>query len=257
MKKILLSIALFGVTSLSFAQVTAFNQDFEGFATGTQASWPQENWSRVQSAAGPWIYASGTTNKYIQYYSMFTTNTPGYLISPEITANGQQTLTFVAQKTTGSAANGTLEVGFVNSSTDVSVFTQIGETINLNDTSTPYSLSVPASSQKYIAFKLTGSAEHTALQLDDIVLTDSGLGVISSNNQKNISHALTADGNTLKFVSTSPVKTVQIYDASGKLVKSSTVVANETNVANLKSGVYFIVAETLNGKTLKSNFVKR
>jgi hypothetical protein len=120
---------------------------------------------RVVPDRGVYVDNSNAADKHIQYYSFFTTNTPGYAIAPQIVApDGTQTLTFKSSLTAGSSAGstGTIEVGFVDGVTtaDMASFTKIGNTITLTSTDTQYSVPIPASNKQYIAFKIVGSLNH-------------------------------------------------------------------------------------------------
>ena len=259
MKKILSFGVLLGFLGFSNAQLPGFNETFESFTTGNAATWPQNNWSKVASGSGPWVYADGTTDKYVQYYSFFTSNTAGYLISPQIVApDGTQTLTYTIAKTSGSGGNGTIEVGLVTNTTDMTTFTAISPLYTLEVVGdNTYTITVPASSQQYIAFKIIGFAQHTALQVDDVILTESTLNVVNTSAKNGVQFALTDDQSALQFITTKELSKVQVYATTGQKVAEGTVRNNQFNVSTLKSGMYLILIETKNGQTIKSKFLKK
>ena len=263
MKKILLiATVLLGLVQAN-AQVATLDENFDTFTTGTTATWPQNGWNKVQNGAGPWVYADGTgTDKHVQYYSFFSANTAGYLISPQIIApDGSKTLTFNASLTGGSAggAVGTIEVGLVNgvTSADMTSFVSIGSTITLTTTDTAYSFSVPTSTQQFIAFKIIGNIPHTAIQIDDVVY-GSSLAVSEINANADIKFSTNADQSALQFSSKKfNVNGIQIYSANGQKVANGKIVNNTFNISSLKTGIYFLIIETTEGVTIKSKFLKK
>lgn len=247
------------------AQLATIDENFDNFTIGTSAAWPQNNWSRVQSGSGPWVYADGTTDKHIQYYSFFTSNTAGYLISPQIIApDGSKTISFKAAITGGSAggATGTVEVGLVDgiNSSEMPSFTPIGNVITLTSADTTYSFTVPASTKQYIAFKITGSAQHTAIQLDDVVYASTAtLGVsdqVKSSNH-DIRFALNAENTALQFVTRKEVKNVIIYTANGQKAAEGKLNSQRFDISQLQTGVYYILIEAMDASVLKTKFIKK
>ncbi|GAB0156790.1 hypothetical protein CHRYSEOSP005_20570 [Chryseobacterium sp. Alg-005] len=262
--KLLLGTLLLSAT-VTQAQLATINENFDNFTIGTNAAWPQNNWSRVQSGSGPWVYADGTTDKHIQYYSFFTSNTAGYLITPQIVApDGSKTITFKAAITGGSAggATGTVEVGLVDgiNSTEMPSFTPIGNAITLTSTDTTYSFTVPASTKQYIAFKITGSAQHTAIQLDDVVYAStSTLGVsdLVKSSGPDIRFALNAENTALHFVTKKEVKNISIYASNGQKVAEGRLNNQRFDISQLHTGVYYILVEAQDGTILKTKFIKK
>ncbi|MCQ9638493.1 T9SS type A sorting domain-containing protein [Chryseobacterium sp. WG14] len=247
------------------AQLATINENFDTFVAGPAgpaAAWPQKNWNRVQNdTTGPWVYAAGTTNKTVQYYSFSSSNTAGYLISPQIVApDGTKTVSFTAAITSGSAsgATGTIEVGLVNSTSDMTSFTPIASVINLNPTNTQYSLPVPASSNQYIAFKIIGSAMHTAIQMDDVVYNNATLAVTeNTKSNEEIRFAVNTNNTALEFVAKKDPKNIQIYSASGQKAAEGKLDRQSFDISTLHTGVYYTIIETAEGKTIKSKFIKK
>lgn len=259
--KLLLGTLMFTAVTVN-AQLATINETFQSFTTGNTAPWPQQNWSNVQNiTSGPWVYASGTTNKLIQYYSFSAANTAGYLITPQIIApDGTKTITFKAALTTGSAsgATGTIEVGLVDNANEMGTFTPIGNIINLTADNVQYSLPVPASTKQYIAFKIIGSNMHTAIQMDDVVYdTASSLGVNDNAVLKdNVTFAVNSDNTSLEFRGKTPKK-IQIYSSAAQKVAEGKLNGQKFNINELQTGVYFIAVETAEGKTIQSKFIKK
>lgn len=260
--RLLLGTLLFTAATAN-AQLATINEDFQTFTAGNTASWPQNNWSNIQNTtSGPWVYASGTTNKFIQYYSFSAANTAGYLITPQIIApDGNKTLTFKAALTTGSAsgATGTIEVGLVDNTTDMSTFTTIGNSINLTAGIVQYSVLVPASSKQYIAFKITGSNMHTAIQIDDVVYnSSSSLGIKENTTSRDdIRFSLNTDNTALLFFTKKQLRNIQIHSASGQMVAEGKPNGDSFSINKLQTGLYYISIETADGRIIPSKFIKK
>lgn len=259
--KLLLGTLMFTAVTVN-AQLATINENFQSFTTGNTAPWPQQNWSNIQNTtSGPWVYASGTTNKLIQYYSFSAANTAGYLITPQIIApDGTKIITFKAALTTGSAsgATGTIEVGLVDNTNEMGTFTPIGNIINLTAGNVQYSLPVPASTKQYIAFKIIGSNMHTAIQIDDVAYDiASSLGVSDKTFSKDhVTFAVNSDNTSLEFRGKTP-KNIQIYSSAGQKVAEGKLNGQKFNINELQTGVYFIAVETGEGKTIPSKFIKK
>ncbi|UZT97909.1 hypothetical protein ODZ84_22515 [Chryseobacterium fluminis] len=156
----LILLTLFIVNIIIKAQLSSFSENFDTFTTTGGNSLPQNGWNKyIVSSGGSApllsVKETGSGNKYIQAYSLFSANTPFYLISPQITApSGNQTITVTTLRIGGTPGSGSLEIGLVASPSDLSGFTSLGNPIPI-DTSTPTvtTLNVPASSYQYIAFK--------------------------------------------------------------------------------------------------------
>ena len=263
MKKILsVGLMLLGLAQIN-AQVATINEDFENFTTGTDATaWPQNDWNRVQNTSGPWVYADNKdSNTFIYYYSFFTSNVSGYVVTPQIVApDGTSSISFTTYRDPGSfpGTNATLEVGLVDNPTDMTTFTSLGSAINLTDTETTYSYVVPASTQQYIAFKITGDGQHTAARLDNVVYDKTDLATSEIGASNDVKFATTTDNNALQFVSKKyTVDNVQIFSANGQKVAAGKVNNNQFSIATLNAGVYFILIETKDGAVVKSKFIKK
>lgn len=260
--KLLLGTLMFTAVTVN-AQLATINENFQSFTIGNTAPWPQQNWSNIQNiTSGPWVYASGTTNKLIQYYSFSAANTAGYLITPQIIApDGTKIVTFKAALTTGSAsgATGTIEVGLVDNTTEMGTFTPIASIINLTAGNVQYSLPVPASTKQYIAFKIIGSNMHTAIQIDDVVYdAASSLGVNDRTFSKDeVTFAVNSDNTSLEFRGKKEPKNIQIYSASGQKAAEAKLNGRSFDINNLQTGVYYVTIETADGKTIQSKFIKK
>ncbi|MBB4805074.1 hypothetical protein HNP38_000346 [Chryseobacterium defluvii] len=261
--KLLLGTLLFSAATAQ-AQLATINENFDSFTTGTATAWPQNNWSKVQSGAGPWVYADGTTDKHVQYYSFMSSNTAAYLISPQIVApDGTKTLTYKSSLTAGSAAGstGTVQVGLVNGVTagDMASFTPVGSINNLTSAETTYSITIPSSSQQYIAFRIIGSIQHTAIQIDDVTYAASSLAVSDNvkSSDRDIKFAVNTENTELLFVTKKEVKNIQVYAANGQKAAEGKLNNQRFDISQLQTGVYYMIVETLDGSVTKTKFIKR
>ncbi|MBB6369414.1 T9SS-dependent choice-of-anchor J family protein [Chryseobacterium shigense] len=261
--KLLLGTLMFTAFTAN-AQVATINENFDSFTTGTSAAWPQNGWSKVvPPGAGPFIYADGTTDKHAQFYTLMSPNTAGYLISPQIVApDGTKSLKFTYAMTTGSAGGGTLEVGLISAATTAgtATFTSISPVYSLNSaTEQTVTITVPASANQYIAFKFTGSVQHAALQVDDVIYNAASTLAVSDHvkTKENVQFAVNSDNTALQFVYKKEPKNIQIYSAGAQKVSEGKVKGQQFNIAALQAGVYYIIIETAEGSVIKSKFIKK
>ncbi|WP_353145176.1 T9SS type A sorting domain-containing protein [Chryseobacterium sp.] len=264
--KLLLGALIFTAITAK-AQVSSINENFDSFTNTGDGSLPQNGWTSQISVTDPnvaprlSVEAPGAADKYIQAYSLFSPNTPFYLISPQIVAPaGGQTLSITTLRIGGAPGSGSVEIGLVASPTDMSTFTSLGSPIPMtNSTPTVTTVNVPASTYQYIAFKFSATANHQALRLDNVVLSAAGsLGVNDiALSKESIKFAVTSDNTALQFISNKEPKNIQIYSASGQKAAEGKLKGHQFNISNLQSGVYYTVIETAEGKTISSKFIKK
>ncbi|MCI3936739.1 T9SS type A sorting domain-containing protein [Chryseobacterium aahli] len=245
------------------AQVATLNETFESFTTGIPAAWPQSGWSKIVSTTTPRVYADGTADKYAQMYAFFFPGVPAYLVTPQIvTPDGTKSIKFNYALTTGSAGAGTLQVGLVSDNTTAGApsFTAISPVYNVTSiTEQTVTVTVPASTAQYIAFKFVGGVEHAAVLVDDIIYdTTSVLGTSDAvKSADQISFAANTQNTALQFVGKVQPKTVEIYSAAGQQVAAGKVNNGQFDITSFQSGVYYILIETTEGKAIKSKFIKK
>lgn len=261
--KLLLGTLMFTAFTAN-AQVATINEQFESFNIGRFAAWPQNNWSNIQYlSTGPWVYADGSTNKFIYYYSFFSSNVAGYLISPQIVApNGTKTLSFNAFTNGGPSTTevATIQIGMVDGTTeaDMASFVPVGNLITLTSANTAYSVNIPTSSKQLIAFKMTGAASHVAISVDNVVYDGSSLAVndISKSNN-DFKFAVNSSNTSLEFVTKKEPKKIEIYSASGQKAAEGKLKGQTFDISGLQTGVYYMLVETAEGSTVKSKFIKK
>lgn len=257
--KLLLGALVFTAIS-AHAQVPTINENFETFTTGIGNSLPQNGWSAV--TAGQRLYPDvANGNKYLQGYTFFSPNVPFYAITPQIVApDGTKSLSFKVALTTGSGGPGSIQAGLVSSTSDVSGFTPLGAAVDITSTTIQtLSYTVPASSQQYIAFKFIGNVAHAAILIDDVVYnTASTLGVADNRKSTDeVRFAVNADQTSLVFVTKKDPKNFRIYSASGQKVADGKLNRQLFDISGLQTGIYYTVAETADGNTIQSKFIKK
>lgn len=245
------------------AQVATINENFESFVTGTAATWPQNDWSRITSSSTPRVYADGTTDKYAQLYSFFFPGVAAYLVAPQIVApDGTKSLKFSYSLTTGSGGNGTLQVGLISDNTTAGApsFTAISPVYTVSSTTEQtVTISVPASSSQYIAFKFIGDVNHAAVLVDDVVYNTTSVLATSDSSKKEetIKFASNQENTALHFIGKTEIKNVSVYSATGQKAISGKPSNNTLDISTLQTGVYYVTIETKDGKAVKSKFIKK
>ncbi|MFA7446651.1 MAG: T9SS type A sorting domain-containing protein [Flavobacteriaceae bacterium] len=159
MKKHLL---LLGITFLSYNFATAQCEPVSSLDEAFDGDSMPACWTGSHS------YPNIMTGDKITFYSGDSGTIDIYLVSPEITAfNGQQTLTFTA---TGTSMSPVLQIGTLDAADNFSTFTAVGDEIALGEETT-FSVDIPTSTQKFIAFKFSANgASHSAGTLDNVTL---------------------------------------------------------------------------------------
>lgn len=249
------------------AQVATLNENFNNFTAGNTAL-PQNGWSAVLPAAtgnpGPMmiVFAEGA-EKNIQSYSGSNSNTPQYLVSPQIVApTGNKSVSFKARKNVAGAPV-TVQVGLASSATDMTTFVALGSPVVLfTNVYQTITVAVPSSASTYLVFKTVNAnpgVPHTAADIDDVVYnTTASLSVSDSFGTANdVKFAVNTENTALQFVGKVQPKNVEIYSAAGQKVEAGKVNNSIFDIAALQAGVYYVLIETTEGKALKSKFIKK
>ncbi|WP_333854368.1 T9SS type A sorting domain-containing protein [Epilithonimonas sp.] len=259
--KLLLAASLFAVVAQ--AQLATINENFDNFTAGSNI-FPQNGWSTKlpisQAQPQPIMIVTPGENKSIQAYPGSTVAQPMYLITPQIVAPaGDKILSFdTAMVAGGFSTIGTVQVGLVTDPTDMTTFVAVGNPIELTSTTIQnVKVSIPASAATYLVIRTTSSTMHTPIHIDNVKY-DTNLAVNESTfNSNNVKFAVSADNNSLKFVSTTTLSNAKIYSAAGHVATEGKISNNTLNISTLKSGVYFIIIEDNAGQTVKSKFIKK
>jgi len=249
MKKILLSAGLFCISLMANAQCTAvatLNENFETFTNN--APLPQNCWTA--SEAGPRILSvTANANTALQLYVFTNPTVPFYVVSPELsTIDGQHKLSYSIG---APSAAGVLriQVGTLSSPTDFTGFTAVGSPVVVNAASTQSDIVIPATTNRYIAFRIVSvGAPHIATSLDNVVWEPT-LGVATSklssfsvypnpSSDKNIT--ISYDANT------SEKSNIAVYNLTGakvfetEMTNDSVSNTKNINLSELASGIYIL-----------------
>ncbi|OCA76148.1 hypothetical protein BBI01_05500 [Chryseobacterium artocarpi] len=267
--KLLLGTLMFTAFTAK-AQVPAIHENFDNFTIGN-TTFPQFGWSAITAPmvtipgpppVPPRMIVAGTTNRAVQSYSGTNATGSSYLISPQIQApTGDKTVTFNATLVDPSPGTGTIQVGLASNPTDMATFVPVGDpaTVTTIGVIKNISVNIPASSSSYIVFKFTPTSVHTAIQIDDVVYdTAASLGVNDKKfSKEEVKFAVNSDNTSLEFVSKKDLKNIKIYSSAGQKTTEGKPSGQIFNISNLKTGVYFIMIETADGKTIQSKFIKK
>lgn len=264
---------LFGTLMLTAvsanAQVATINENFNNFTSGN-TTFPQNQWSVVLPAAtgnpGPMMIVFDDTvtagNKYIQSYSGANTNTPQYLVSPQIVAPaGNTSVSFKARKNSASAPV-SIQVGLASSPTDMTTFVGLGSaTMLTTDTFQTITVNVPSSSSSYLVFKTVNAvpAPHTAVDIDDVVYNTTATLATSdmAKSKEEVQFAMNSENTALQFVYKKDPKNIQVYSSAGQKVAEGKLSGRSLDISRLQTGVYYILIETADGSAVKSKFIKK
>ena len=107
-----------------------------------------------------------------------------------------------------------------------------------------------------MVIRITPSLPHTAVQIDNVKY-DTNLSVNDNAFNNNFKFAVSADNNSLRFVSNEQLSNAKIYSSTGQLATQGKITNNALDITRLKTGVYFIVVENTNGQSVKSKFIKK
>ncbi|KFC22901.1 T9SS type A sorting domain-containing protein [Chryseobacterium sp. FH1] len=257
---------LFLVTSLfavvANAQLTSIDETFDGFEIGN-TTFPQKGWS-VKLPTGPYppqpmMIVAGGENKYIQAYPGSTVAQPMHLITPQIAApTGDKTLSFDTGMVAGGlGTTGSVQVGLATDPNDMATFVAVGNRIDLTSTTVQnVKVNIPASSATYLVIRTTSNTMHTPIHIDNVKY-DATLSVNDSAFKNDVKFAVSADNNSLRFISNDQLTNAKVYSATGQLATEGKITNNALDITRLKTGVYFIVIENANGQSVKSKFIKK
>ena len=123
-------------------------------------------------------------------------------------------------------------------------------------TAANFKVNVPATEGSYLVIRITPSLPHTAVQIDNVKY-DTNLSVNDNAFNNNFKFAVSADNNSLRFVSNEQLSNAKIYSSTGQLATQGKITNNALDITRLKTGVYFIVVENTNGQSVKSKFIKK
>lgn len=262
MKKTLLSAVLFCAYLTSNAQcdpVTTFNQNFETFTNGPL---PQNCWTA--NTGNPKLnVATVSANKLLQAYSFMSPTAPIYIVSPELTTiDGSSMITFDTQFSTGSApGNMTIEVGTLAAATNYASFQAIGSPITVTSSLTNQTVNIPATTDKFIAFKIVADAQHVSSNIDNITyiprlnINKPHLDVFSIYPNPSTDKKITIASSSLQNDTS-----VIVYTLTGAKVYETVIDSNSTEktlyLSDLSAGAYILKLQSGDYNTTKKLILK-
>ena len=190
-KKRLTSLCLLAIGLVSFnansqctTPATTLSENFSSFTDGD--TFPLSCWGFVTdpsiNSTNPLAYISEDTSvtpsnkSAILYAHMYAAGRSFYLISPALsTINGNYHLKFDAKLMSQLGDGSTLEVGSLDSQTNVANFTAVGTPLTVltpltTNNQTFTSLTIPAKSgHQYVAIKFTPARNFSSVIIDDII----------------------------------------------------------------------------------------
>lgn len=221
--------------------MTTMFENFDSYSTGSIVP---DCWERLAgsgsqtiSSTGP---ASGTRNIY-QYTSSASTPTLAVLPSFSNITAGTHRLRLKARVTSGT---GVLSVGYVTNPTDASTFVLIQDLSITNTsytaTNAEYTITVPASIPANARLAIHCAKDGKSYYWDDIYWEDANLSTSEVEGKKNLSIYPNPFSDVLFISEIENVKSIKIYDLSGKVVKVIDSPSKEINLSSLKSGLYMV-----------------
>lgn len=178
---LLTSLFSFNANSQTCTPVATLTEDFS--THNANATFPINCWAFVADPTAPATppiplgYINEDTsvtpsNKFVTLYAHTYTTRTFYLISPAInTINGNYHLKFDAKLTSQLGSGSTLQIGTLDSQTNIANFTPVGTALSPTTTDQTFtSIAVPATtSHQYIAIKFTPSANYSSVNIDNII----------------------------------------------------------------------------------------
>ncbi|ALJ05721.1 hypothetical protein APS56_11550 [Pseudalgibacter alginicilyticus] len=231
---------------------------YSGYSQCTAATSTDENfngWTEINQCwdtltSGALIY---TEDNAIIFYSLFSPNSPTMLVAPEMIEN-TYTVKFDATVIAGSGTNTGLQiqVGTVTDTEDINTFNAVGLPFDISTTSSSYSLEVTLNSGEYLVFNANLPEVHTALSLDNIIVSNTLSTSDILHNKLNFkiypnpttNRKITLNFNETKITANN--STVCIYNIAGNKVFNTTLTnANglqnkELDLSNLHNGIYML-----------------
>lgn len=224
--------------------VSEFSEDFSAYTTGQAAVISQFCWTAIAAGVptGVVVYPDVVAgNNVAQFYNFSNTTTAGYLVSPEVNSfDGNHRLTFDA----GSAAAGTIQVGYLTNPTDATTFVAVGDVITLPATTTGITREFPTlANNAYIAFKfLIPNVPHQTAYVDNIKWQ--AAASVDTNNKSifAVYPNPSSDKNITIANATQQDGAVAIYTLAGAKVFEAKVsgAAQQLSLSALSAGMYVV-----------------
>ena len=209
---LLTGLLSFNANSQTCTPVATLNEDFNSYNNGYP--FPISCWAWVadpalSSSAFPLAYINEDTSvtpseKAVALYSFTYTSRDFYLISPALsTINGNYHIKFDAKLFSALGTGSTLQIGTLDSNTNVANFTQVGSSFTPTLTNQTFtSLVIPATTgHQYVAIKFTPGGNHSTVLIDNIIweAATSSVQSVAVTTQNNVPATITTANGTLQL----------------------------------------------------------
>ncbi|KFE99541.1 hypothetical protein IX39_02430 [Chryseobacterium formosense] len=231
-------------------------EDLESY--GSSVSIVPDCWARIITTNGTQQISSTTPASGIRNLYQYSTSSqnPTIVVLPEFTNinAGTHRLKIKARV---SSATGSLNVGYVTSSTDAATFVNI-ETLSIANTSyasgAEYTVDIPTTVPANARLAVKNTSDSKSYYWDDVTWEPkNSLSTSEAPAKKKLSIYPNPFNNVLFISETENVKTVKVNDVAGRTLKVIENPTKEINLSSLNSGLYLI---TLYFKDGSQNTVK-
>ncbi|OCK49765.1 hypothetical protein BA768_07655 [Chryseobacterium sp. CBo1] len=231
-------------------------EDLESY--GSSVSIVPDCWARIITTNGTQQISSTTPASGIRNLYQYSTSSqnPTIVVLPEFTNinAGTHRLKIKARV---SSATGSLNVGYVTSSTDAATFVNI-ETLSIANTSyasgAEYTVDIPTTVPANARLAVKNTSDSKSYYWDDVTWEPkNSLSTSETASKKKLSIYPNPFNNVLFISETENVKTVKVNDVAGRTLKVIENPTKEINLSSLNSGLYLI---TLYFKDGSQNTVK-
>lgn len=247
------------VFSTNCVPVQTYSQNFDS----TPVDSLPPCWTSIGSYLGyaKVISYSGTVASASNALYIYTSGTNiGMVSTPDLAGLDSNNAMISFKGRANSTANGTVQIGYLADPANTSSFVVLDTYVATSTTVlNNYSLNitgVPAGVTKLV-FKHTGSAPYSLL-IDDFVYQ---LGNLSTSEVAAVKNDIKVYPNpfsdTLNIADISKVKSVQVIDGAGRMVKTIENPSAVLQLADLKQGMYLIVLQMKDGSKQVVKSIKR
>ncbi|GGG43960.1 T9SS-dependent choice-of-anchor J family protein [Epilithonimonas arachidiradicis] len=267
MKKLLFSILFASLLASGQASVSIYKESFEEITSLQDAGWVMYNDSNTPYGTYATLFPNAwnivnweveSGNHVASSPSWFTSVTQAdrWLISPPITlpSNDAAILSFFARSHDTSPYNDGFKLKISTTNTAKESFNNIqiidhAPNVSISEQTEPYGVNLSSYAGKtiYLAW-VNDYTNGNLLSIDDIDVFITPLIAVNEVNKKDLIlyPNPTADYFTISDIS--DIVSVNIYDLSGKMIKSNfESVNNKFDVSNLEKGIYTVSIETKSG----------
>lgn len=224
----------------------------DGFEASTAGQTPQCWFNTEAVLAQSYATSVRTGTKGIVMEGAVAANR--FLVSPKLDATVDGVFTFYTKNITGTAPTNVL-VGTVESPNALDTFVQYQNIGSVGNAWTQYSVNFSGNSNnhRYIAIKHVSTSATDRFAIDDVTYLPAALSVqnFSMVNSIDLYPNPVKDVLNITLDESLTIKGINIYDISGKMIKSQTGATSSVAVQEIKTGFYILEVMTDAGKIIK------